>query len=732
MKKLLLASWLFSVGMASPTQADFQSQPDHSFLWNRFNSVKVLGDYAVATTDFGLALLELDPLIGYFQPVNQLLLNTQPMDVKVAGDIAIVPSSAGLTYFVDLSALPELTLLGEIDLGTSVYDFVILGSDLYLACGFQGLRHYRLTDFSTPEFVDSSLAGVHCIQVDARGNELLVLDDYNGVLRYDLSTSGIDAVDNILYLPRRAQSFFLTGDTLVIPLMNYPLLYHGLLGPSGSTLIDSTYLITTPERVFVVDTFIVAVDTEHHLMEVISTEGGGQILINLHWSLELEPAGDTYLRFGQPHLLLVSGHHGLASYCLPDLWFQDEARQVYARPGPITALAFHQEKLATGGERNPLELYQIGQGGTPVFDTALYGLNNVGLVIDAGDAVLAHFPAVGLISAIQFGQDSILTLSSIPAPNQGIRDIDYFEYPLSDTLSIMLVIAPNFVDVIGISNNWQMTRAYTALTLDNILDAIVVDSFLLVTTTDRQLHSFRILNNLNMVLWWSVTTPGLINHMIETGDWEPEDGSWWHPGTILGFDYNEMYEIVLLADGFPYFQALATLPVKVSNTALGNKMLFTIGEQGVGRINLNSAAPLMDEYGGFGGHLIAFGDSTLATSDGTAIHLYSYKNATLTPLADDGSQPVAGRYLRPNYPNPFNPFTRIDFVVPQPMRVEISVFNLLGRRVVCLLEDQVAAGQHTVVWDGTDRYGRRAASGVYFYRLITPSISETRKMVLLK
>jgi hypothetical protein len=88
--------------------------------------------------------------------------------------------------------------------------------------------------------------------------------------------------------------------------------------------------------------------------------------------------------------------------------------------------------------------------------------------------------------------------------------------------------------------------------------------------------------------------------------------------------------------------------------------------------------------------------------------------------------------LYQNYPNPFNPETRIDFELPQGCRVELSVYNLLGRKVRVLADGDYSAGSHTVAWDGRDDYGSAVSSGVYFYRLTASGISETRKMLLMK
>jgi len=84
------------------------------------------------------------------------------------------------------------------------------------------------------------------------------------------------------------------------------------------------------------------------------------------------------------------------------------------------------------------------------------------------------------------------------------------------------------------------------------------------------------------------------------------------------------------------------------------------------------------------------------------------------------------------YPNPFNPRTEIAFVLGTPSNVRLDIFNVLGQRVVTLVDEQLAAGRHKVLWDGRDRDGRNAASGVYFSRLQAGSEVVTRKLLLLR
>lgn len=88
--------------------------------------------------------------------------------------------------------------------------------------------------------------------------------------------------------------------------------------------------------------------------------------------------------------------------------------------------------------------------------------------------------------------------------------------------------------------------------------------------------------------------------------------------------------------------------------------------------------------------------------------------------------------LQGNYPNPFNPETRIHFALPQPMTVTLAVYDLLGRQVRLLHQGLLPEGSHRLLWDGRDASGAAMSSGVYWYRLITPEAVKTGKMVLMK
>ncbi len=88
--------------------------------------------------------------------------------------------------------------------------------------------------------------------------------------------------------------------------------------------------------------------------------------------------------------------------------------------------------------------------------------------------------------------------------------------------------------------------------------------------------------------------------------------------------------------------------------------------------------------------------------------------------------------LAPAVPNPFNPATKIAFDLPRASLVRLKIYDVRGLLVATLLEEKLAAGRHSVIWNGRDGRGRQVASGVYFSRIRAGDWRATRRMTLLK
>jgi FlgD Ig-like domain/NHL repeat len=89
-------------------------------------------------------------------------------------------------------------------------------------------------------------------------------------------------------------------------------------------------------------------------------------------------------------------------------------------------------------------------------------------------------------------------------------------------------------------------------------------------------------------------------------------------------------------------------------------------------------------------------------------------------------------YLGQNRPNPFNPFTQIEFELPHASHVSIRIYDVTGRLVRTVMNASLPAGFHKATWDGRGERGALAASGVYFYEMKAGAFTDRRRMVMIR
>lgn len=95
--------------------------------------------------------------------------------------------------------------------------------------------------------------------------------------------------------------------------------------------------------------------------------------------------------------------------------------------------------------------------------------------------------------------------------------------------------------------------------------------------------------------------------------------------------------------------------------------------------------------------------------------------------------PIPDEYfLAQNYPNPFNPITTIRYGLPEASHVNITIYNILGREVMSLVNEHKQAGYYNALWDSKSHQGIEVSSGVYFYRIKANDFIDVKKMVLLR
>ncbi|MDZ7292767.1 MAG: T9SS type A sorting domain-containing protein [candidate division KSB1 bacterium] len=115
--------------------------------------------------------------------------------------------------------------------------------------------------------------------------------------------------------------------------------------------------------------------------------------------------------------------------------------------------------------------------------------------------------------------------------------------------------------------------------------------------------------------------------------------------------------------------------------------------------------------------------------------MYTFDLSLITnaeePVSENIRFPVSPA-LAQNHPNPFNPSTTIEFVLPVSAQVSLKIYNAAGQQICSLVNETLAAGRHRLLWDGRDGDGKQVASGTYIYRLQVGQHVQQKKLLLLR
>ena len=112
---------------------------------------------------------------------------------------------------------------------------------------------------------------------------------------------------------------------------------------------------------------------------------------------------------------------------------------------------------------------------------------------------------------------------------------------------------------------------------------------------------------------------------------------------------------------------------------------------------------------------------------------YIFQQETISAIGSTNETDISGNFeLYQNYPNPFNPTTRIDFRVLKPGLYTMEVLDINGKQIKIISKNYLVAGFYSTKWDGTDNFGLKVGSGIYFYRLFTTDDIQVKQMILVQ
>jgi len=174
---------------------------------------------------------------------------------------------------------------------------------------------------------------------------------------------------------------------------------------------------------------------------------------------------------------------------------------------------------------------------------------------------------------------------------------------------------------------------------------------------------------------------------------EQEDGSYY----FLGYDFSSGIE----AGSGPILEFEVQFDDNLDNSSI----IMTMASYATGDAGANPLTTVFHGFGQFAGYFVAL----------------------------DEEVSIPGEFaLHPNFPNPFNPTTMIAYDLPDASDVQLDIYDLMGRNINRVVNQNQSAGRHFVTWNANDYLGNQVSAGVYLYRLQAGNMIFTRKMVLMK
>ncbi|MGD0037134.1 MAG: T9SS type A sorting domain-containing protein [Bacteroidota bacterium] len=155
------------------------------------------------------------------------------------------------------------------------------------------------------------------------------------------------------------------------------------------------------------------------------------------------------------------------------------------------------------------------------------------------------------------------------------------------------------------------------------------------------------------------------------------------------------------------------------------KKTFSIGQGTLVRFPISIINPLDKSNASLANVMIT---DSQADSLGVAINNLEWSSKSNIAANNDSKSFLLGQ----NYPNPFNPTTRIAYQLNKATQVRLSVYDITGREVNCLVDQYQPVGNYSVEWSSNATSGQKLSSGIYFARLFADNESTTRKMIMTK
>ncbi|MEE8578165.1 MAG: hypothetical protein V3T31_13005, partial [candidate division Zixibacteria bacterium] len=481
---------------AMPALSVISVEPEQTMLWNDFNAISVVDSFAIGSTADGLVVLSKNQQTGLYEEKFHRFLDAEGLEHRRHDNVLAVRSVADVITFFDLSDLPSVTILGEANIGVPFEDFDWHGTDMYVCFGFDGLWRYQMTDYSLDSFSDSSMLGIHYTKVRVFDDELYALDDYNGILRYDISSTGFGEFVDYLFIPFQATHFAKAGSQFVIALTSPHILLASFDAPAP-TVTDTISLLFVADRVMAADTLVSVFSNSITAMGLVSLNSHHLRFSQLSNLPHEQLNGDLFYNNTDQFVMLPTDDGGLTSYNLTKNAVDPTAKPVLARPGPITDLILENGNLYIGGEANPLDRYTWLVNAPAAYDTTFMSFTGIDALALNGDTVYAAYSSLERVLLIDTETDSLPFLGMAHPLGQPVNQL-LLRPGGPDTASSFFTVGPDYAELFTVTDSIGITRQSEVSLVDMITGAAASDSLLFLSSNKTGIAIFRIYNDFDL------------------------------------------------------------------------------------------------------------------------------------------------------------------------------------------------------------------------------------------
>lgn len=705
---ITLSLWL----LCQIASAAIPEKPDVTILANDPAELYQYGAYLIGKNSKGLIAYRFDDIDSLYHYENIFYKNISSEKIKIFDSLLVYKANNDQLHFVNLSHLPQFEYLGFVDFNQEFADYVLKDNRLYLSMYFNGIAKYQLNSFTSAVFVDSSMTGIMVTQLEEQNDTLYVLDEYNGLLRYDIAAPDFGQLIDYMFIPFRVKSF-IKNDSLYYLNLNDKKLFKGKFENPGEVIIDSVEVSSDINKIdLYMDNLLLFSSRSVSLLDKTTLAIANVLNIENY-----QPTGVTLDIGDAGYLLLPSLTGGVEALSL-DL---NTAPSQVLYYGNFSDYSVYNNSLFVSAKDNPVVVYDINDQLDVTENYKIYEtFSNSYKMTSNGDSLIVIYPNLNETAFIYASSDPDFYFleNSFALEDKTYYEL-YFQKQLTYNYNLLLMDLYNGFDVYSISSTgliahqleWPEIEYKTSFTL--LGDKVVTSDGV------ANLSFYNILPDFSLEHFYDLN---LGNRPLETI---------MHENYLYAFDAARMYKILLTPDTPYVVEAQLNLPYAIVASDIEANKLIGVGAGGMVEIDLSVPIPELVSWGGLGGNKVMLSNGIAITSNGFDLTLYYLDHVTGIPEHKDHLLPDEIQLVQ-NYPNPFNLETVLSFNLPKGGEVELSIYNILGQKVRQLVASNLPAGGHTYIWDGKNENGGTVATGLYFYRLVVDDYQATKKMMLVK